>query len=295
LYLIFYKVKHKVEKLSKKNGKNAPCYHNATTPTVLRAVKEQKQEFLSKLGLLKQRYEWVRKDRPSAIMLAKIISRYACERQIRHLLENGDFRENQRFDPYYRQKSEFATIKILEHIKTKLATNGIPATILTEAPSDIGRHDIVIIRGYPCKVCAKDEEIIRIEIKASLGLNLEQIDRYLWDASPLILARVATGHVAKIEPLTLQSYVLFSLRELNAKVVRLTSDKFYTIPGTACTSCADYSCFYNRGGGKRPVSVVSMNDSEFAEDLNSLFKNLSYVAERTADLVIEELKRVIPS
>jgi hypothetical protein len=254
-------------------------------------VEEQKQELLSKLRLLREKHGGTCKGQLSVITLANIMSKYACERQIRHLLESGDLRENQRFDPYYRQKSEFATIKILEHIKTKLTTNGLPATILTEAPSDIGRHDIVIIRGYPCKIYAKDEEIIRIEIKASLGLNLEQIDRYLWDSSPLILARVATGHVAKIEPLTLQSYVLFSLRALNAKLNRLASDKFFTIPGMACMSCTDYSCAYNKNKERKKfVSIITMADSEFTEDLNSFFKNICYVAKRVASLVIDELR-----
>lgn len=164
----------------------------------------------------------------------------------------------------------------------------MPTTILTEASSDIGRHDIVIIRGYSCKIYAKNEEIVRIEIKAGLGLNLEQIDRYLWGPSPLILARVATGHVAKIEPLALQPYVLFSLRELNAKLDRLVSDKLFTIPGTSCTN---YSCAYNKNRGrKRPVNIITMAENEFTDDLNSFFKNIRYVAEKVASLVIDELR-----
>jgi len=38
-----------------------------------------------------------------------------------------------------------------------------------------------------------------------------------------------------------------------------------------------------------------MPDSEFAEDLKSFFLNLSYVAEKTASLVVEELESVMPS
>jgi hypothetical protein len=38
-----------------------------------------------------------------------------------------------------------------------------------------------------------------------------------------------------------------------------------------------------------------MPDSEFAEDLKSFFLNLGYVAEKSANLVIEGLKDSVPS
>jgi hypothetical protein len=214
------------------------------------------------------------------------------------LLENANFaKESQRFDPYYRQKSEFATLRILEHVKTSMSTNGLEAVIMTETPSDIGRYDIVVTQGCPCKVYTNGVERIRIEVKASLGLDLEQIGRYLWDPSPLILVRVITGHVAKIKPLELQSFVLFSLGELNAKADRLLSDKFYTVPGTACSNCLDSNCTYwhGRNNTRKPRNIVTLSDSDFTEDLASFFQNLSYVAERTASMVVEELKGLIPS
>jgi len=260
-----------------------------------RVVEKQKQELLAKMRIVGEKYGWVQGGRPLTVTLTKTLSSYVCERRIRHLLENADFKESQRFDPYYRQKSEFATIRILEHIKTRVTANGLDAVILTEAPSDFGRYDVVVTQGYPCKVYANSEERVRIEVKASLGLDLEQLERYLWDPSPLILARVITRHVAKIEPLKLQSYVLFSLRELNAKAERLLSSKFYTIPGTTCTACHDNSCPHNRSKSRNPVNVLTMPDSEFAEDLKSFFLNLSYVAEKTANLVVEELESVMPS
>jgi len=293
---MLYKVKHMVKyHMSKEVGTNASSYSVLTTQTKLQDVDELKQELLSKLRTLGERYEWTHNGRPSVIMVAKTVSSYACERQIKHLLENGNLaKENQKFDSYYRQKSEFATLKILECLKRKLTAEHVDAEVLTEVPSDVGRYDVVVIQGYPCKVFSSGEEIVRIEVKASLGLNFEQIDRYLWDSSPLILARIVTGHVAKLEPPTLQAYINFSLKELNAKVDRLTADNIYTIPGTACMSCIDHSCPNNRGDCKKRVSVVTMPDSEFGDDITSFFQNLSYVAEKTASMVIEELKTPIP-
>jgi len=254
-------------------------------------VEEQKQILLEKLRMIAERHGWMYKGQPSVVKLARTISRYACERQIKHLLENARFEnDGQRFDSYYREKSEFATLKILDTIKTRLSTDGVNAAILTEAPSDIGRYDVAIVQGYPCKVYCKGEEIIRVEVKAGLSVNLEQIERYMWDSSPLILVRVITGHVAKIEPPKLRSYILFSLKELHAKADRLLSGKFYAIPRASCAVCSDSDCPHNRR--RKSAGMVTFPDGRFLEDLNLFFQNLSYAAERTASLIIEELNGV---
>jgi hypothetical protein len=108
---------------------------------------------------------------------------------------------------------------------------------------------------------------------------------------------VITGHVAKIKPLELQSFVLFSLGELNAKADRVLAGKFYTIPGTACANCLDSSCNcrLRRNKTRKPTSLVTLSENDFAEDLTSFFQNLSYVAEKTASMVVEELKGFTPS
>lgn len=253
-------------------------------------IDKQREKLLAKMRTLSEWYGCFHKARSTTVSLVRIMSSYTCERQIKHLLENYDLaKENQRFDSYYREKSVFATAKIVESLKTRLDSEGANAAILTEAPSKLGRYDVVVIQGYPCEVYAKGEEIVRIEVKASLGLKLEQIDRYLWDSSPLILARVITGHVAKLQPLALKSYITFSLKELNAKADRLLSGKLYTVLGRGCFVCLNDDCPFNRRKNKKSISVMTMSDDEFAEDLNSFFQNLSYVAEKTANLVIEEL------
>lgn len=254
-------------------------------------VEEQKQELLEKLKIIAERHGWMYKGQPSLVKLARTISKYACERQIKHLLENARLADDsQRFDSYYREKSEFATLKILDTIKTRLSADDVHAAILTEVPSDVGRYDLAIVQGYPCKVYCKGEEIIRVEVKAGLSVNLEQIERYMWESSPLILVRVITGHVAKIEPQKLRSYILFSLKELHAKADRLLSGKLYAIPRATCAVCSDSDCPHNRS--RKSARMVTFPDSRFLEDLNLFFQNLSYAAERTASLIIEELKDV---
>lgn len=252
-----------------------------------------KRDLIAKMKSLAEMHGWVHAGRPSVTTLMQTLSSNSCDRKVKHIIENtGVLRKGNRFDSYYRAKSEFATVKILEHTKNALTINGLDAVIQTEGRSDIGRYDVVIAQGSPCKVYAGGEERVRIEIKASYGISLEQISRYLWQSSPLILVRVMTRHVSKIDPMKLQPYVTFTLKEITAKADRILSCNFYTIPGTACYTCPDRDCPHNRYTCRGHSGLVTIPDEDFGEDLVSFFRNLSYVSEKTANIVIEELRRV---
>jgi hypothetical protein len=245
---------------------------------------------MAKMKIIAETYGWTRLGQPCAATLIQTLSSNSCDRQVKHILENrASVVEKTRFDPYYREKSEFATIRILEHIKSALSMNGLDAAIRTEEQSNVGRHDIVIALGSPLESYSGWKVRVRIEVKAGLGINLEQISRYLWDPSPLILVRVMTRHVTKIEPSTLQPYLLFMLRELHEKCDRILSGKLYTIRGNACFACTDDRCPHNRGHDARSPGLVTLQNVDFGEDLASFFRNLSYVSEKTASTVVEEL------
>ncbi len=258
-------------------------------PERVKTIFEQQEKLVKKIETLADCCGWPHKHCMPNATLLKIISKYSCESRIIQALANKELNENTRFDSYYRQKSEFATIKILDRVKTTLSATGLKATVLTEVRTDVGRYDAVVALGDLSEALAGNTRRVRIEIKASSGLDFEQIGRYLWEPSPLILARVVTGHVAKLSPADLQSYVTFSLEELTAKVDRLLSQKFYAVPGMDCTDCLDSKCIYNRKRVGRRNKIITLPDTEFADDLSSFFKNLSYVAERTAIMVVEEL------
>jgi hypothetical protein len=142
------------------------------------------------------------------------------------------------------------------------------------------------------KVGTESEKKIKIEVKASLGIDLGQIQRYMWDFSTLILSRVVTRQVVKLRPSELQPFVTFTLQELDSKLDRLLSNKLYAIPGKDCISCQDETCrhFQRRKKGREPPRVMTFSDLEFGEDLKSFFGNLPYVASQTAVMVVEELQ-----
>lgn len=213
------------------------------------------------------------------LFIIKTLSSLSCERRIKRLLEDSPFLE-EKADLYYRQRSRFAQIKILDHLKSRLMSENINATLLTEFFARTGRYDIVVV--------GDEGRAVRIEVKTGFGIDFEQLDRYLWWQIPLILVRVPTNNVLRIAPNQLLPYTLFTLRVLRAKAERLISGKIYMVPGLDCLACTCFDCPYNKG--KMSNCRKRMSDEEFEEELILFFKNLPYVAVKTAKLVIDELR-----
>ena len=165
------------------------------------------------------------------------------------------------------------------------------ASITTEVRDKVGVYDVTIVKGNPCEVLRGKEKIVRLEIKASLGLPLEQLERYLWNPTPLVLIRVVPGHVTLLRPSELTEFILFSLGCNQAKAERLLKANIFTVPGNYCTYCRDLKCSFNKKRGRGDTTLVRMDDSEFGTDLRSFLANLPYVAEKTATLVVQELSR----
>jgi hypothetical protein len=246
-------------------------------------LSEKMESLLNYYGLSNRRF--------TNAILIKTISSFSCEKRIMYLIaKNRLVCENRKFDPIFRQKSAFATIKILDRVKTALCATGQEATILTEVSADSARYDAVVTAGRLSDFNPWDGGNVRIEIKASLGLDLEQVGRYLWFRSPLILVRVITGQVAKIYPSQVQSYASFSLEELSSKVDRLLSQKACAVPGIDCVDCPNTDCAWMKRKSKKANHLVTMSDVEFGEDLILFYQNLNCVAEKTAMMVVEELK-----
>jgi hypothetical protein len=263
-----------------------------TSEPVLEEAGKPKDELVTALGLLISKYEWVYKSKAKTASLAKLLTSTVCERQLDYALRNPEY-EDKRFDSFYREKSEYSTVKILDHLKGRLAEEGIKACIATEVKDEngFGVYDVTIVKGNPCLILQGGQEKIKIEIKASFGLPLEQVERYLWDPSPLILVRVLAGQVVLLKRPDLKEFVQFSNRLVLEKAKRLAEGKSVTVSGLYCSGCPDLACPHNRGAKRPSNGVIKSNDSDFGEDLSSLFRNLPFVAEKTSELVIRELKR----
>ena len=251
-------------------------------------ITESKESFLARVSHLAKKHSWEHNSRTRIPSVTKLVLSNACERQIDFELRNPTT-EAKKFDAIYKEKSDYATIKILDHLKTKLDQLGVQASIATEVKDSVGVYDVTIVQGNPCEIWQGSRKVVRLEIKASLGLPLEQLERYLWNPTPLVLVRVIPGQVTLLKPSELTDFVRFSLEANQAKAERLLQGKFYTVPGNYCTFCRDIVCSFNPKREHNVDTMVRMKDSEFGMDLRSFLTNLPYVAERTATLVVQEL------
>lgn len=262
-------------------------------PDEVYACKKGLNQILEQLCL---KHGWVQKGKPKIISLAKLLSSSPCDRQISYALHSPEPREENRFDPYYSEKSSFATSLIIEHLKRRLSEEGFKSNVIrTEDQSDFGIYDITIEEGNPCRIYHHGVEKIRIEVKASLGIPLEQIGRYLLDDSTLIVGRIITKHAVSLKPSQHRNFVLFSLETMVARAERLLKNELVVVPGRYCANCLDFDCQFNKNKSThtRP-RIITMNNDEFKQDIDAFFGNLKEVSEKIAVLVLQELRESKP-
>lgn len=248
----------------------------------------QKAELQKKLAELSEKFGLASGNLgPRTTTVAKSLASMQCERRIAYALSNPEDDRAQKFDSIFREKSQWATVKIIDRVKQELDAQGFRAAITTEAKEEgIGRYDVAIVAGDPSVVFRADVPIVRIEVKAALGLPLEQVERYLWNPTPLIVARLLTSQVVLFKPDEMAGFVEFSLSNSISKAARIAEDRPYVVPGN-CYGCPDRGCQFNSGKqSSRPI--ITLDDADW--DLMSLFRNVPSVAERTAILVLKELR-----
>jgi hypothetical protein len=247
-------------------------------------------ELMARIKDLALKYNYAVAGKLRTVTVLKLLTSNVCEERIRHELEAKEADSDDVFDSIYAERSSFATNVIIDTLKSALVREGFIVGIVTEQKSDVGRYDIVIEAGNPCVVYSNGRaKRIRIEVKASFGLPFEQIQRYLFDPSPLILARVLPGQVIKLDPLTLQSFIDFSARTLIEKSERILSNKGYLVRGPHCSQCGNDACpFLPKREERR--RLVTMSEEELAWEMQLFLNNLPHVATMVAELVLEELK-----
>ncbi|MCL4343564.1 MAG: hypothetical protein JRN26_01275 [Nitrososphaerota archaeon] len=221
--------------------------------------------------------------------LKKLVSEQ-CDSKVMYELEHGDYESGQKFDAIYGEKSTYATTVIIDNLKRRLLEHGYTATIAAEETSEVGRYDVVIRSNGngSCSIYSSGAEKVRLEIKAAEGMPLEQISRYLFDRSSLVVVRVLLGDVFVLRYADVRQYVKFLVELETSKVRRLLEGKPVLVPGYQCYDCPNTSCTYNR---VRVRSVPFIKPKDLGWDLSVFFNNLPGVSERTAELVIKELER----
>ena len=222
---------------------------------------------------------------------AGLLASSDCERRIKFHLEHLDLKDGTKFDPYYAEKSRYATTFILDHLKNTLEEVGLEYLISNEVRVDLGIHDVVILAG-PARTEKRDNAVLlRFEIKGSAGISLEQIARYIAsDSSPLVLVRVAFNQVAILkDSASMKAFVQMMIHSLVTKAARLEEGKIIIVPGRECHDCPDASCSYNKRANKSRGKTVTIEGGEFQKDVVSFFENLPTIAEKVRLVTLNEI------
>ena len=224
----------------------------------------------------------------SKAKVAAVLASTTCEELASHIImDRASIEEDARFDSYYREKHEVAKRKFVDRLKSALTDSGVGIRIKTEEVSELGRRDVVISdeRRLTIKTNGKT---LPVEIKASIGLDLAQIERYLLSGEPLLLVRIMTGQVKLLKPSDFSAYIEQSIRDLSDKAVRILDGRPFLVTGYECNRCPVRSCPHNRT--RKPIrGFVCMKQDEFDVDLQDFLTNLYPTIDRAVQVTLEEL------
>ena len=224
----------------------------------------------------------------SKAKVAAVLASTACEELAAHVIMNGGcFDDDARFDSYYREKHEVAKRKFVDRLKSELTNVDSGFQIRTEEASDLGRRDVVITDGRQLTI-ETNGKTLPVEIKASVGLDLAQIERYLLSGEPLLLVRIMTGQVKLLNPLDFSAFLEESVRDLSDKALRILDGRPFPVKGYECNHCPVKSCPHNRPQ-KPNRAFVCMKQDDFDTDLSKFLTNLYPTIDRAVQVTLKEL------
>jgi len=229
----------------------------------------------------------------SKARVGALLSSIICERLASHMIfhPDSDLDEGIRFDPYYGEKHEMAKRKLIDRLKTELSSAGREHQFLlcSEEVSDLGRFDLTIVNDSRIEIQTGSGKKLVVEVKASLGLDLAQIERHLLNGEPLLLMRIMTGQVKLLRPKELPSFLEESMSDLVSKAERILATRPLLVPGYECYRCPLSDCDYNKSRA-RERHIVSMNQKEFDEDVETFMLNLYPTIKKAIQIILKELE-----
>ena len=220
--------------------------------------------------------------------VAAVLASTSCEELASHIIVNGDsMEEDTRFDSYYREKHETAKRKFVDRLKSALTNPGVGFQIKTEEMCELGRRDVIITDARQLTI-ETNGKTLPVEIKASIGLDLVQVERYLLSGEPLLLVRIMTGQIKLLKPSDFSAYLEQSIRDLSERAMRILDGRPFLVTGYECHGCPVKSCPRNRTR-KPSRRLVCMKQEEFDADLSGFLRNLYPTIDEAVRVALREL------
>jgi len=186
-------------------------------------------------------------------------------------------------------KHEAAKRKLVDLLKSALTSAGVSFQLLTEEEAELGRNDVVIVVNSGGLSVHGNGRRILVEIKASLGLDLAQIERYMLRGNPLLLVRIMTGQVTLIDPEDHAEFLDDTALNFADKAQRMLDWKPILVPGYECRDCPATSCRYNGALPKSGWEVFHMKSEEFDADPAMYLRNLYPTVSKAVQAILNGL------
>jgi hypothetical protein len=128
-----------------------------------------------------------------------------------------------------------------------------------------------------------------VEIKASLGLELAQLERYMLKGHPLLLVRIMTEHVTLLDPEDNPKFLDDMTLNFADKATRMLDWKITLVPGYECRVCPATGCRFNKAVPKPGPNLFAMKPDEFSDDIATYLMNLYPTVNKAVHVILDEL------
>jgi hypothetical protein len=191
-----------------------------------KAVLDAHERLLQKIASLQSNLN----SKSTTASIISIVQKYHCLMRCQHDISNPSYDNN--IDPLYTAKHEFVKNKLIDTLFYKF---GNLMMISSEHTIKAGKLDIAI---FPDRILLKsNNKNIAIGIKSGKSIGLFQIERYLFESDILIVVRVPTQDVFRVDALSPENELLRSIDLITDKIEKILSGNIYKVRGDGCRGC----------------------------------------------------------
>ena len=219
--------------------------------------------------------------RVSLSRFISVLSEYPCPaRCLQELTPNG---EADTIDYFYIERHRYLVTAFVNRLICELWRRQLNAEIICESKERTGRGDVDVRPG------SNPAMKIRVEIKGGSSIGIEQIFRYIADASVLVLCLPSRGEAIAINRSQLSSQAYYYLETVAQKAeILLNGGADIKVPGPWCLDCRVNCEFFrknkdNSRNWKRGSSPELLE--EFLKSSKNWEKSINKAVKLVTDLI----------